>query len=61
MNDNSRPRKDRAQRPSSYSAQSVRQGVILLCHPWQIWVFVGGLAGCVILLLAAILFTHINP
>jgi hypothetical protein len=44
-----------------YAAEKVRQGPIVLCHPWQIWFFVAGLAGCIILLLGAILFSSITP
>jgi len=40
-----------------YSSQKARQGEIILRRSWQHGVFIAGLAGCVILLLVALLFT----
>ncbi len=37
--------------PKTYSAQDVRQGQIILRKAWQRWVFFGGLAALVVLLL----------
>ena len=34
-----------------YPAEQARQGEIVLRRPWQLVVFIGGLAGCVLLVL----------
>jgi cellobiose-specific phosphotransferase system component IIC len=41
---------------SAYPAEKARGGEIILRRPWQRAVFMGGLAGCIVLLLIALFF-----
>lgn len=61
MSGKSWSRNDFRQAQSPSAAEKARQGLIVLYHPWQIWFFVAGLAGCIILLLGTILFSSITP
>jgi hypothetical protein len=42
---------DKTQRKQPYPAEQARQGEIILRKPWQRWVFIAGLVGCVLLVL----------
>ena len=44
MNDSTKPE-------APYPAEKARGGEIILRKPWQRWIFIAGLAGCVLLAL----------